>query len=167
MVSADPMDGVTGGVADDSGSERPNARRTDHPSTWDRRATRSARLEFDASVLAPSRTRDFVASTARGWGLGDVGALAELLVSEIVTNAVEHGGSGGVVELEALPAGIRVAVTDSSFEQPAMRHPGNDEPSGRGLSIVDRLSRWWGVEPRLDGKTVWFEVDDVGTDEIW
>lgn len=124
-------------------------------------------MEFEASVASPRQTRAFVGATARGWGLGDVGSLAELLVSEVVTNAVEHGTSGGTVEIVALPAGLRVAVTDRSEGEPAVRHPSAEEPTGRGLSIVDQLSRWWGVERNAVGKTVWFEVDDVDVSNIW
>ena len=111
--------------------------------------------------------RDFVRSAARSWGLGDVGSLAELLVSELVTNAIEHGGSGGVVEVEALPAGLRVSVTDHAPGRPQVQHPRTDQPTGRGLSIVDQLSRWWGVEAAAGGKTVWFEVDDVDVSSRW
>lgn len=124
-------------------------------------------MEFDASLTSPRETRAFVGSTARGWGLGDVGSLAELLVSEVVTNAVEHGTSGGTVEMFALPAGLRVAVTDRAEGVPAVKHPASDEPTGRGLAIVDQLSRWWGVEQATEGKTVWFEVDDVDVSNVW
>jgi anti-sigma regulatory factor (Ser/Thr protein kinase) len=124
-------------------------------------------MEFEPSLTSPRRTRAFVGSMARGWGLGDVGSLAELLVSEVVTNAVEHGTSGGTVQIVALPAGLRVEVTDRSDGLPELKHPANDEPTGRGLAIVDRLSRWWGVERQAGGKTVWFEVDDVDVSNIW
>jgi len=128
---------------------------------WARRHRRALRAEFAESAYAPSEMRDLVRAAARSWGLGDVGALAALLVSELVTNAVEHGGSGGVVEVEALPAGLRVRVTDHSPVRPQVQHPRADEPAGRGLSIVDQLSRRWGVEVASAEKTVWFEVDDV------
>lgn len=98
---------------------------------------------------------------ARGWGFGDLGSLAELLVSEVVTNAIEHGGSGGTVEVMALPAGLRVEVTDRAGGRPEVRHPSELDPSGRGLAIVDRLSRWWGVDIVPGGKVIWFEVDDL------
>ena len=139
----------------------------DPTSTWNHRAHRSARMEFEPSLSSPRRSRTFVGSTARGWGLGDVGSLAELLVSEVVTNAVEHGTSGGTVEIVALPAGLRVEVTDRSADLPELQHPAADEPTGRGLAIVDQLSRWWGVERTAAGKTVWFEVDDVDVSNIW
>ena len=105
--------------------------------------------------------------TARGTGPRGWNSLAELLVSEVVTNAVEHGSSGGIVEIEALPAGLRVAVTDHAHGDPEVRHPSPDEPTGRGLAIVDQLSRWWGVEPVDGGKRVWFEVDDVDVTNRW
>jgi len=124
-------------------------------------------MEFDPSYASPRQTRAFVGATARGWGLGDVGSLAELLVSEVVTNAVEHGTSGGTVEIMALPAGLRVEVTDRADGLPVVRYPSDREPTGRGLAIVDQLSRWWGVEPVAGGKVVWFEVDDLDVSSIW
>lgn len=159
MEGAGP--GYTATVDDPPAAPAPPA------SVWTRRGERSATLDFDASVHSPANTREFVGRMARGWGLGDVGSLAELLVSEIVTNAIEHGGSGGVVSIEALPAGIRVEVTDHSGRLPELRHPTPEEPTGRGLAIVDRLSRWWGVEPTPHGKTVWFEVDDIDVSNQW
>ncbi|MEZ5321912.1 MAG: ATP-binding protein [Microthrixaceae bacterium] len=133
--------------------------------TWPSEGLREARMEFAYEVVSPRVARRFVASTARSWGLGDVGAVAELLVSEVVTNAVEHGASGGVVEVVALPAGLRVAVSDNSDGEPVVCSPDMGEPTGRGLAIVENLSRRWGVVPTAPrGKIVWFELDD---DAVW
>jgi anti-sigma regulatory factor (Ser/Thr protein kinase) len=84
----------------------------------------------------------------------------ELVVSELVTNALRHGGSreGNPIELTVLdgPHGTRVEVRDRGEGFLAPWSPGPDdpwEPGGRGLQIVDRLARHWGVE-RSEG-TVW------------
>jgi anti-sigma regulatory factor (Ser/Thr protein kinase) len=71
---------------------------------------------------------------------------AELLVSELVTNAVMHGGSLVTMELDCEdPDGIWVAVSDSSPTWPVTRNPGPMEESGRGMALVDLISEEWGV----------------------
>ena len=80
-----------------------------------------------------------------------------LLVSEVVTNAVRHGGAGGPVELSAQwNSEVRVEVCDrGSGFSPHPRMGGLDEPGGFGLYLVGRLADRWGVETD-EGTTVWF-----------
>jgi anti-sigma regulatory factor (Ser/Thr protein kinase) len=81
----------------------------------------------------------------------------KLLVSEVVTNAVRHGGSAGPVELHASwNSEIRVEVQDQGAGfTPAPRIGAPDEPGGFGLYLVGRLADRWGVETG-GGTTVWF-----------
>jgi two-component sensor histidine kinase len=83
-----------------------------------------------------------------------------LLASEVVTNAVKHGPSGGLVEVGVSRAGdrLRVAVRDETERRPVRLEPEPTALSGRGVLLVDRLSAAWGVEPEGRTKTVWFEV---------
>jgi anti-sigma regulatory factor (Ser/Thr protein kinase) len=102
--------------------------------------------------------------------LGDVPLEAreavELMVSELVTNCVRHVHTSFDLTIERMSAEIRVEVTDRGGGIPTMRSPSPDEPNGRGLRIVDMLSRRWGVEQRAgSGKTVWFTVDATHADE--
>lgn len=87
---------------------------------------------------------------------------AELLVSEIVTNAVRHGAGEITLRMRVDPPGIGVEVTDKSDRLPDLPStpPTGDQGSGRGLLIVDALSSDWGVTPHQlqAGKTVWFDV---------
>ncbi len=82
-----------------------------------------------------------------------------LLVSEVVTNAVRHGGNGHPVELHASwNAEVRVEVSDHGDGfTPTPRKGALDEPGGFGLFLVGRLADRWGVE-NDDGTTVWFVV---------
>lgn len=90
--------------------------------------------------------------------------LAELLVSELVGNAVRHGGGplgAGELVLRVLvePAALRVEVDDGSGRLPgAPRDPGLQAESGRGLLLVDLFSTRWGSQPLPSGKRVWFEI---------
>lgn len=96
----------------------------------------------------------------------EVAGLVELVVSELCTNAVEHTASGEdggsyVLELELQDGHVRVAVVDmGALTQPAV----NDEPSGpdavsgRGLFIVEAVSKAWGSEPVRVGRRVWADV---------
>jgi anti-sigma regulatory factor (Ser/Thr protein kinase) len=84
----------------------------------------------------------------------------ELMVSELATNCIRHERAGFAVTVVRSGREIRVEVTDSGSGTPTMRSPGPDEPSGRGLQIVDMLSERWGVQPKApSGKTVWFTLD--------
>lgn len=85
---------------------------------------------------------------------------AELLVSELVTNAVRHGAPPITMRVECDGSkGLRVSVTDNNPEPAQVRHAGPLDESGRGLRLVDVISDAWGVEPRTDaGKDVWFRL---------
>jgi anti-sigma regulatory factor (Ser/Thr protein kinase) len=84
-----------------------------------------------------------------------------LLVSEIVTNAVVHGGSSIHLDISALPAhSVRVEVFDGSFDLPEMQSLPPDSASGRGLRLVETLAHEWGARRRVDGKVVWFELHE-------
>lgn len=90
----------------------------------------------------------------------DLEETVTLLVSELVTNAVVHGGSDVEVLVRLLPASVRVEVMDSSAVTPVPRAAAEEDTSGRGLALVESLARRWGVDPVAGGgKTVWFEVD--------
>jgi len=92
----------------------------------------------------------------------DLAENALLVVSELVTNAVRHGGTGIVVSLRQLSDGVRIEVADAgeSLPIPPDPRPRLDGPSGRGLLIVAATAAEWGVVPNdpPPGKTVWADV---------
>jgi two-component sensor histidine kinase len=89
----------------------------------------------------------------------DVLEAIQLMVSELATNCIRHANSAFEMTLACADGEIRVEVTDRSGGTPAMRSPRPEEPTGRGLQIVNLLSEQWGVEHRpATGKTVWFTV---------
>lgn len=83
---------------------------------------------------------------------------AELLVTELVTNAVLHARTTVEVTVEPRGPMVRVGVADSSPRPPRRRKHSVDSGTGRGLVLVERMSDSWGVEPRSGGKVVWFEL---------
>jgi anti-sigma regulatory factor (Ser/Thr protein kinase) len=123
------------------------------------RLVRSERLPKvpSSARLARRAVRDHLGSEL------DDGTLASvrLLVSELVTNAVEHVGEGGDIELVlgATDTGIRVEVRDPGpgFEATAVRPAAPDEP-GWGLHFVSVLADRWAAD-RDGAARVWFEID--------
>lgn len=91
-------------------------------------------------------------------GLPGVGPTAELLVSELVTNAVVHGGGRFSLEVEVRPGGIRIAVADRSPSPPVVRTAASVQEHGRGMAIVAALASAWGTDRRRRGKAVWVEL---------
>ncbi|WP_432523093.1 ATP-binding protein [Kineococcus sp. SYSU DK006] len=82
---------------------------------------------------------------------------AQLLVSELVTNAVRHGGPPVRVRVDCDgSAGLQVAVSDGSRKPPVRRTAAPEAEGGRGVALVDIISDRWGVEHAESGKTVWF-----------
>lgn len=85
-----------------------------------------------------------------------------LVASELVGNAVRHTDLAPDEELgiswTLTPTEVVVSVADGSDGEPRLRIVGADEPSGRGLAIVDQLSSKWGVEHLQRGKRVWAQV---------
>jgi len=82
----------------------------------------------------------------------------ELLVSELVTNAVVHAGGPVGLTIRHLGSRTRVEVSDTSVRLPEVC-PATVEHC-RGMHIVAALSARWGAEGHDGGKTVWFEVED-------
>jgi len=114
-------------------------------------ARRWAREKFEAAGLEP-----------------DVRDLLVLLVSEVVTNAVEHAAPPLLLCIDVTDEATRVEVKDRARRMPILRDPEPTEPGGRGIRFVNDLSTRWGTEPPQgpDGlKTVWFEVANVGDDD--
>lgn len=112
-------------------------------------------------AVSPRDARQFVRRTLIALGCRPVIDDAELLVSEVVTNAVLHGGVNyAPVTVTRLSGAVRVEVIDPGHVFPA--EPAAVDlttPGGLGLGIVDSLSARWGVAPGESGKTVWFELD--------
>lgn len=84
--------------------------------------------------------------------------VAELLVSELVANAIRHGGSAPLIRIEVEANHIQIAVQDGSTTAPELKEPSLDSGGGRGLLLVDALSLAWGWSFTPTGKRVWFTL---------
>ncbi len=118
------------------------------------------RLEPDPGCIASAR-RWVTATAQRSGASAHATRIIALLVTEAVANAVIHGPTDGqiVVDVAAPDGVVRVAVRDDSDALPVVRDVDPTSPGGRGVMLIDRLSRRWGVDRHPDGgKTVWFEV---------
>lgn len=114
-----------------------------------------------AEARSASEARLLVLTACRRWGASRVCADAELVVTELVANAVRHAGTEITVRLAELknsPGGVRAEVSDSSRRPVRPRHANALEESGRGLFLVDKLSSRWGADATTEGKTVWAEI---------
>jgi serine phosphatase RsbU (regulator of sigma subunit)/anti-sigma regulatory factor (Ser/Thr protein kinase) len=101
------------------------------------------------------------------WTSTDQLETAVLLVSEMVTNVLVHTDENAVLlaQITGIPGTrrLRVEVGDLSDDMPHRRSPGELASSGRGLVLIEELADAWGVDPRGDGKSIWFELFEPPT----
>lgn len=108
--------------------------------------------------LARRQLREFLARVESGDRFAEVG---ELLLTELVTNAWQHGTRPGQriwigFELDPGSGQLYIAVEDASHTKPVPRPATGDQEAGRGLLLVEQLAHAWGCEPREGvGKRVW------------
>ncbi|MFE9254380.1 ATP-binding protein [Streptomyces sp. NPDC006879] len=96
-------------------------------------------------------------------GRRDHADTAELLTSELVTNALVHTKEGAEVTATVAASRLRVEVKDFTTRHPRIRVPHADDGThGRGLVLVQALADAWGVHVHPAGKVVWFELDVDG-----
>ncbi|WP_406252344.1 SpoIIE family protein phosphatase [Streptomyces atratus] len=110
----------------------------------------------DADPVAVAQVRREAARQLREWGLEELVFTTELVLSELVTNAIRH--AGGPVEVRLIRAGqLTCEVSDPSATQPRMRRALLTDEGGRGLYLVAQLTSRWGSRYTRRGKTIWAE----------
>ncbi|MFD5029861.1 ATP-binding protein [Streptomyces sp. NPDC058220] len=114
-------------------------------------------------LAAVPEVRHALREMLRHWQERDSAEVAELLMSELVTNALVHTESGAVVTATVADSRLRVEVRDFVSALPAPPEPHRPVPDeathGRGLALVRSLADDWGIRARPLGKLVWFELD--------
>jgi anti-sigma regulatory factor (Ser/Thr protein kinase) len=112
-------------------------------------------IQLPANPASARLARRLVEQTCQEWGIPQMAADAVIVVSELTDNMVTHGRSEGWLRLDLRNNRLTIAVADADPRPPALRIPGLPVVGGRGLLLVDKLSRTWGTESRPGGKVVW------------
>ncbi|MEV5803308.1 sodium/proline symporter PutP [Streptomyces collinus] len=139
---------LTGPPADDAALllARTRVLAPDRVASWD--------LPTDPAAVA--HARDLAVQKLTEWGIPDLSFTTELIVSELVTNAIRH--AAGPVCLRLIrDRGLICEVSDSSSTAPRLRHARTTDEGGRGLLIVAQMARRWGTRYTKNGKIIWAE----------
>jgi anti-sigma regulatory factor (Ser/Thr protein kinase) len=110
-----------------------------------------------AEPSAVALIRKGVSQRLSEWGLGDFTYPAELIASELVTNAIRYGDDP--IALRLIYDRILICeVSDASSTSPHLRRARDWEEGGRGLMLVAQMAHRWGTRHSLHGKTIWAEI---------
>ncbi|MFF8831089.1 SpoIIE family protein phosphatase [Streptomyces sp. NPDC015131] len=120
---------------------------SDEVAAWD--------LPDDPEVVG--RARDLATGQVDAWGLdGELSFTTELVVSELVTNAIRY--TSGPVQLRLIRDRTLICeVSDTGHTSPNLRRAGSDDEGGRGLFLVAQMTQQWGTRYTPTGKTIWAE----------
>ncbi|QHC26313.1 SpoIIE family protein phosphatase [Streptomyces sp. GS7] len=140
---------LTGPPSDDAALllARTHALGTGQVASWD--------LPTDPAVVA--RARALAGRQLSVWGMEPLLFTTELVVSELVTNAIRHGGGPITLRLIRQDAALICEVFDTGSTAPHLRHARTTDEGGRGLLIVAQLTRRWGTRFTANGKIIWAE----------
>lgn len=123
----------------------------------------AVRLHLAPTPTAAGEARRVVEAACRSWGIGHAIHPATIVITELVTNAVQHAATNLTVEAAYRRNRLSLSVEDGSRTPPTPSDiaacgdvPPSDLPEhGRGLHLVDAYSTAWGYRPTTNGKAVW------------
>ncbi|MFF2571413.1 SpoIIE family protein phosphatase [Streptomyces sp. NPDC058084] len=119
-------------------------------------ARQVAAWELSPDPALVAHARSIAAEQLARWGLDDLAFTTELVVSELVTNAIRY--AAGPIGLRLIrDRSLICEVSDSQHTSPHARYAGTDEEGGRGLFMVAQLTEHWGTRYLPTGKTIWAE----------
>jgi len=121
-------------------------------------ADRIATLNLPAEGPLPARARRFTRATLERWGLASLTDYAELMVSELVTNALLHADAPRRLRLFR-DRTLTLEVADAGGQSPRLRSSAEEDEGGRGIHLVSELAHRWGSRTTKDGKVVWAEIE--------
>ncbi|MEU5281083.1 ATP-binding protein [Streptomyces asoensis] len=124
-------------------------------------ATDCITAELPCVPESVGRAHALVPSVLVGWGLeDDVADLGQVIVSELVTNVVNHTETDLMeVVIDQVDSTVRFRSSDRSHAAPRMKKATNSTESGRILRLVDALCVRWGYDPHCAGKITWAEIN--------
>ena len=118
---------------------------------------------FPATLTSFAASRSWLATALRHLAPSAVVNDAQLCLSELAINAVDHARSGFEVEVDHVGDRVRIGVSDTSGDQPVLQLIDPLRSTGRGLLIVDAVAERWGVTPlHPAGRSVWCEQPATG-----
>ncbi|WP_432166106.1 amino acid permease [Streptomyces sp. bgisy031] len=120
---------------------------------------RLAQWALAPDPAAVATIRSAVGKQLGDWGLDDVAFTTELIVSELVTNAIRYAGGGPIQVRLIRDRTLTCEVSDTGHTAPNLRHAANDDEGGRGLFIIAQMTHHWGTRYTSSGKTIWTEQD--------
>jgi serine phosphatase RsbU (regulator of sigma subunit) len=110
-----------------------------------------------SELTSARRARMLVRRRLKRWDLAELIPTAELLASELVTNAVRYA-QGSIALRLVREGGLVCEVLDDSAALPRLRHASDEDERGRGLQVVSQLAQRWGTRRTQSGKIVWCEL---------
>jgi anti-sigma regulatory factor (Ser/Thr protein kinase) len=143
-----------GGTADDVALllVRTRGLPAEQVATWD--------IPADPALVSPIRKQ--VVEQLDAWKLTEASFTAELVVSELVTNAIRYGSHPIRLRLLHGAAALTCEVSDTSHTAPHLRRAKTWDEGGRGLLLVAQLTERWGSRYTPEGKTIWAELSLLG-----
>ncbi|WP_374204230.1 SpoIIE family protein phosphatase [Streptomyces sp. HPF1205] len=121
-------------------------------------ADRIARWDVPPDPAAVADIRDDASNQLAGWGLEDLVFTTELVLSELITNAIRY--TAGPIHVRLLfDRTLICEVADASSTSPHLRHAASTDEGGRGLFLVAQLSTRWGTRYTPEGKVIWVEQE--------
>jgi hypothetical protein len=123
-------------------------------------ATYRASVDLPPAAVSVRVARRLSLGLLRAWRAPQDPDDVALLVTELVSNVVDHvGGEASLgLELEYSDGWLRIAVADGSAVRPVVRELNAEHPRGRGLQLVQAIADRWGSEDHHGGKRVWLEL---------
>ncbi|MFI2349877.1 ATP-binding protein [Streptomyces sp. NPDC019443] len=124
--------------------------------------TRRARILVSGGPCAVAIARDRVLAHVRAWGVPldeELREAVKLVASELITNAVVHGGGFTMVGVHLGDGRLLVVVHDGNPAEPRRKYATGDAEAGRGLALVESPAKCNGWEPTARGRKVWAEFE--------
>ncbi|MEU9379088.1 SpoIIE family protein phosphatase [Streptomyces sp. NPDC048255] len=128
-------------------------------------ADRIAEWEVPGDPSAVSRVRNAGSAQLSAWGLEDIAFTTELILSELITNAIRYGSAPVRVRL-LRDRNLIVEVSDGSSTSPHLRYAATTDEGGRGLFLVAQYAERWGTRYTNRGKVIWAELPLTGGGEL-
>jgi anti-sigma regulatory factor (Ser/Thr protein kinase) len=127
-------------------------------------SSRNASIDLPPTAGSVPAARHLVLTLLKAWDVPHDRDDAALLVTELVSNVVDHVQGDAVLTLEVGVSDdwLRIAVVDGSSVRPVVRELSLDRPRGRGMLMVQAIADRWGAEDHLGGKRVWLELRPRG-----